>query len=180
MSHTLVATVQNGIVTRTASWGSNGFIGTWTSVGGSDLIGNSGAQGAVNAGQYEMVLPGFTTAQFDLVLSYLSSRPGHPNLGVILNCKWEAWVFKGMADNLIAYGTPNYTPPITFGDIHFASADPYFMSNDDMWAFIRERLNTGLDLAMRVARSNPDSADMLMGQYFALKGAQEISNQNAP
>jgi hypothetical protein len=125
-----------------------------------------------------MVLPGFSSAQFDMVFAYLSSRPGHPNLGFILNCKWEAWVFKDRADNLLSFGNPNHTPPISFADIHFISADPYFLTNDSMWQFIRELLDTGLDFAMRVARSNPEMSDILMGQYFVLKGAQEIPNQN--
>lgn len=175
LSHTLVAVVENGLITRIPSWGTTLNPTGWAT---SDPMGFSGAQGAFFSGLYEMMLPGFTSPDFDLVFAYLGSRPGHPNLGIILNCKWEAWVFKDRADNLLAYGNPAYTPPLTFGDIHFYSADPYFLSNDAMWAFIRERLDTGLDFAMRVARSNPEMADILMGQYFALKGAEEIRNQN--
>ncbi len=143
-----------------------------------DPMGIAGAQSAFANGLYELVLPGLTTAQFDTVLSYLSSRPGHINLGPILNCKWEAWVFKDRADNLIAYGNPNHTPPLSLADIHFFAADPYFMTNDAMWSFIRERLDVGLDMVMRMARADIENADIILGQYFALKGAEEIGNQN--
>jgi hypothetical protein len=100
VSHTFVAYVDNGVVMATATWGDNSLIlGQWglnTLFSTMPNYSNSStavAQGAFDSGMYVVVHAGGTYENFLTTYSDTSSALPHPNLGLVFNCKWAAWVF---------------------------------------------------------------------------------------
>lgn len=175
ITHTFVALVENGRLLETASWGVNGLWGSWKQNWGQDL---NAFPAAMQNGWYEMVAPGANFAQFNAVLRFIESSIGHPNLGIILNCKWQAWSFTRYLRSFINGQPLQWDDPASaFPTMHYFAADPFNMSQAGMWEFIRSRLDIKLMEIMRTTDSW--ERDRLMAQYIAQKMIEDIQNQHS-